>query len=297
MPTPLNAHINGLDYCANYSAPTQSVENSVLLICLPGGGSSALYFDLHPDHSFTQNITALGHHIITMDHPGTASNKNALGTDFLTPRKAADNIHLSLMHFIDSLELSHLPLIGIGHSMGGMTTTLIQARHNIYKAIALFGSSAGGLDWGLSDEEKLYINKPDELERDLEKLTIGKFGRAFTEIPAGPSGKSITFGGETQALTQALRKAACELFGAGGMMSMVRGSFSQEVLAINVPIFFAFGDHDIGIPPSEAPKAYVNAPETELLILPETGHNHFAFKSISLLSERFHDWLSKLSGN
>jgi len=115
--------------------------------------------------------------------------------------------------------------------MGGMTTTLIQARHNIYKAIALFGSSAGGLDWGLSDEEKLYINKPDELERDLEKLTIGKFGRAFTEIPAGPSGKSITFGGETQALTQALRKAACELFGAGGMMSMVRGSFSQEVLS------------------------------------------------------------------
>ena len=70
---------------------------------------------------------------------------------------------------------------------------------------------------------------------------------------------------------------------AGAMMSMVRGSFRKEVEAIDVPLFFAFGDHDIGIPPEDAPKDYINAPSTELIILENTGHNHFAFSSIKVL--------------
>ena len=64
------------------------------------------------------------------------------------------------------------PIIGIGHSLGGMMIMLMQGAHRPFKALALFGSSAGGLDWGLSDEEKTYINKPDAFARDLEKLSL-----------------------------------------------------------------------------------------------------------------------------
>ncbi len=294
MPITLETQIDNLEFRANYSAPLKPADNQAVLFCLPGGGCSAQYFDLHPGYSFTRKMTDFGHHVITMDHPGTASNKAAIGNNFLTPRKAAEYIYHCLKAFTENLDLAHLPLIGIGHSMGGMTTTLIQGLSNPYKAIALFGSSAGGLDWGLTEEEKYYIDKPDELKRDLESLSLSKFGRAFTEIPAGPSGESITFGGESEVLTLALRKTACELYAAGGMMSMVRGSFTQEVHAIDIPIFFAFGDNDIGIPPIDVPKAYINARDTAMLILPDTGHNHFAFKSISLLCARLNDWIAKV---
>ena len=76
-------------------------------------------------------------------------------------------------------------------------------------------------------------------------------------------------------------------------MSMVRGSFRTEVEAIDVPIFFAFGDHDIGIPPEDAPKDYINAPSTELIILENTGHNHFAFSSIKMLCTELDAWASR----
>ena len=76
-------------------------------------------------------------------------------------------------------------------------------------------------------------------------------------------------------------------------MSMMRGSFRAEVEAIDVPLFFAFGDHDIGIPPKDAPKDYINAPSTELIILENTGHNHFAFSSIVTLCERLDGWIAK----
>ena len=58
--------------------------------------------------------------------------------------------------------------------MGGMTTTLIQAKSKAFKAIALLGSNAGGLDWGLNDHEKTYIDKPDRFSEDIEKLVYAK---------------------------------------------------------------------------------------------------------------------------
>ncbi len=284
MYTELTATIDGLSLKAKSFAPKDG-HKKITLVCLPGGGASAEVFDLAPDFSFVERMTSMGYAVMTIDHPGTATNPLPADHPFLTPRQSADYIAKALKGWLGGESI-----IGVGHSMGGMTTTLIQDRHKLFKAIGLFGSSAGGLDWGLSEEEKTYIDKPDAFSRDIEHLTLAKFGQNFTNIPNGPSGKSITFGGETPELTQRLRDTSCELYAAGGMMSMVRGSFRKEVEAIDIPIFFAFGDHDIGIPPQDAPKDYINAPSTELIILENTGHNHFAFSSIEALCGDFDEW-------
>ena len=288
MSNTLRSCVDDISFCATEFLPTGESRN-ITLFCLPGGGASAQYFDLHPNFSFAVKMAARGFRVVTMDHPGTATNPLSTDYPFLTPRQAADLIARALGDFTDGS-----PVIGIGHSMGGMVATLVQARHSAFEALGLFGSSAGGLEWGLSEAERKYIDQPDAFEKDIQALTLGKFGCEFTSIPAGPSGKSITFGGETPELTQSLRDASCELFAAGGMMSMVRGSFRTEVEAIDVPMMFAFGDHDIGIPPAEAPKAYINAPTTELVILDKTGHNHFAFKSIESLCANLDHWISNL---
>lgn len=284
----LTTTVNGLSLTATLFK-AESPEKNVTLFCLPGGGASAEFFDLSDEYSFAKKMCSKGYDVLTMDHPGTATNPLPKNHPFLLPWQSSDYIAQALQQWLKDEDI-----IGIGHSMGGMTTTLIQARHRPFKAIGLFGSSAGGLEWGLSEEEKNYIDKPEAFARDLEKLTLAKFGRAFTEIPTGPSGKSITFGGETAELTQRLRDVSCELYAAGGMMSMVRGSFHKEVEAIDVPIFFAFGDHDIGIPPEDAPKDYIKTSSTELIVLRDTGHNHFAFKSIKTLCDKLDYWASNL---
>jgi len=284
----LTAIVDGIEFRTTLFNAENTPKNKTLF-CLPGGGASAAYFDLASDYSFARIMATKGYNVIIMDHPGTATNPLPKTHPFLLPRQSSDYIAQALQHWRGEEDI-----IGIGHSMGGMVTTLFQAKHRPFKAIGLFGSSAGGLDWGLSEEEKAYIDRPEDFARDIKKLTLEKFGRAFTEIPSGPSGKSITFGGETPELTQRLREISCELYAAGGMMSMTRGSFRKEVEAIDVPIFFAFGDHDIGIPPEEAPKDYINVPSTELIVLEHTGHNHFAFRSIYTLCEKLDYWASNL---
>ena len=277
---------NGFILNADFHLSAQPSEKP-LLFCLPGGGANKGFFDLAPDFSFAKRMNAMGYDVVTMDHPGTASNPIPVDHPFLTPYQSADYIAKALRSWSSGRQI-----VGIGHSMGGMISTMIQSRHGPYKALALLGSSAGGLDWGLTEAEKTYIEKPEDFLKDIESLTLNKFGSEFPLTSAGPSGKSITFGAETPELLQRLQEITCELFAAGGMMSMTRGSFRKDVEALDIPLFFAFGDHDIGIPPKDAPKDYINAASTELLVLDNTGHNSLAFSSIATLCERLDHWIS-----
>jgi len=265
-----------------------------LFVCLPGGGVTAELFNLGTydgfDYSFVSRMTALGHCLITMDHPGTGLNPLPDNHPFFKPRMAAEYEASAIRNFTAKIDFEPSRFIGVGHSMGGMLAILMQGRYKIFDAICLFGSSAGGLDWGLDDHEKTYIGQEDKIEADLEELTLRKFKIPFTPPMGGTSG-SITFGGATPALNDRLREIGTELYAAGGMMSMIRGSMRTEVEAITCPMFFAFGDHDIGIPPEDAPKDFVNAESTELVVLKDTGHNSLAFPSIEILCARLDEWM------
>jgi len=297
MRTILETTVEGIIFKA-YHFPAVRDDNGCaknsLLFCLPGGGSSADYFNLLKGHSFAVEMAYHEWDVLIMDHPGTGMNTLPEDHPFLTPQKSIEYVSNALSQWMKDEWVECEDIIGVGHSMGGMMITLLQAHMNPFKAIGLFGSNAGGLEWGLSDHEKTYIDKPEEFARDLEQLTLAKFQIPFPKGLGGPSGKSITFGGETPELSKRLREVSCNLYAAGGMMSMTRGSFRKEVEAIDVPIFFAFGDHDIGIPPEDAPKDYINAPSTELVVLENTGHNHFAFRSIKPLCEKLDYWASNL---
>ena len=267
-----------------------------LLICLPGGGASREYFNLGQhdgvDFSFVSRMTRCGFAALAIDHPGTG--ENALPTDypFFNPRQAADMIATAIPLLCREGSIAPKRMIGVGHSMGGMVTVLLQARHRLFDRVALFGSSARGLDWGLSKDEKVYVDDGAALDRDLQMLVKKRFGAHFPPSMSGPSGKSIMFGGSSPELTQRLRDVATPLFAAGGTTSMVRGSFAAEAAAIDVPILFAFGDHDIGAPPEEVPQDFPNAASIQTMLLEETGHNHFAFPSIAKLCRRLAEWAS-----
>lgn len=289
---PLTAHIDTLTLKARLYQPN-STPNGVTLFCLPGGGLTQDYFNLDPDFSFIQIMQNLGYTIVTQDNFGTGENVLPDTYPFHTPRHAAHYLSQALAIWQQDGSITP-PIIGIGHSMGGMMMMLMQGKYKPFTALGLFGSSAGGLDWGLSEEEKIYINQDIIFERDLESLSLAKFKMAFTRSGGGPSGQSIVFGGQNPALTQRLRDISCKMNSAAALMSMMRGSFQTEVSAIDVPILFAFGDHDIGIPPQDVPKDFINAPKTDLIILKNTGHNHFAFSSIKPLCNKLDHWASNL---
>lgn len=286
----LTAELGTLTVKAHIYKTNQQPKN-ISLFCLPGGGLTREYFNLASEFSFKEHMLAMGYDLIIMDNIGIGDNALPSNFPFHTPRQFAKYIAQALDIWEQDGAISG-PIIGTGHSMGGMMIMLIQGGYAPFSGLALFGSNAGGLDWGLSEAEKAYIHKEADFERDIETLSLAKFKTPFTQSTGGPRGSSIVFGGQTAALTQSLRDISCGMHSASAMMSMMRGSFQTEVEAIKVSILFALGDHDIGIAPEDAPKAFINAPSTELIVLDKTGHNHFAFTSIKTLCNRLDYWAS-----
>jgi len=274
-------------------------DAEALLICLPGGGASRRYFELGEyegvDFGFASRMAKHGFASLLIDHPGTGDNVLADDFPFFTPRQAVDILGAAIPKLIKQAGISPRRLICVAHSMGGMMATLLQARHRLFSGMALFGSSARGLDWGLTPEELTYIDQPDALERDLEDLVLKRYGALFPAGLGGPSGKSITFGGSSEELTKRLREVATPLFAAGATTSMTRGAFAPEAAIIDVPMLFAFGDHDIGAPAEEVPQDFPNAADIQTLVLEQTGHNHFAFPTIVQLADTVAEWAAGIS--
>jgi pimeloyl-ACP methyl ester carboxylesterase len=275
----------------------EGAGEGAVFFCLPGGGNSKNYFDLGTvdgfDYSFAGRMNQLGHHVVLMDHPGICDNTLPDNQPFLLPRRAASYIAQYIDGLMQLPEFAGRRIIGTGHSMGGMVTVLTHAVRP-YDAICMIGSSAGGLDWGLSDEEKTYLEKPAALEAALEDLVMKRYGEAFSRYTAGPSAESKVFGGESVASTDLLMQVQAPLFSAGATTSMLRGSFMPEVESVEVPMFMGFGAHDLGIPPEQAPKDFINAPHVELMIVPEAGHNSFAFRGIEILCRSIDVWAKNL---
>lgn len=273
-------------------SPTQPPR--ALLFCLAGGGANRRYFDLGDagdrDFSFAARMTAAGFAVAAADVPGVGDSVVPPGAGFLTPRAAAAALHAALAQLQPGV-----PVIGVGHSMGGMLIILQQGGFADFAGVALLGSNAGGLDWALTDAERAYTGDEAAVERDLEALTRARFGDPFAAMRLTTAGAGTIFAGESPEATARLRTARDRLFNAGGMMSMIPGSFATEASAVAVPMFLAAGDNDIGLPPRLALRDFPNAPDATLLVLPGTGHNHFGFSTMAQLCARLGHWATTLT--
>jgi pimeloyl-ACP methyl ester carboxylesterase len=269
------------------------------LFCLAGGGANRRYFDLGDagdrDFSFAARLTAAGFAVAAADVPGVGDSSLPTVPGFLSPRAAAAALHAALAELRATAPgLADLPVIGVGHSMGGMMIVLQQGAFGDFAGIALLGSNAGGLDWALADAERGYTGDEAAIERDLAALTAARFGDPFAAMRLTTAGAGTIFAGESPEATARLRTARDRLFNAGGMMSMIPGSFRTEAEAINVPLFLAFGDNDIGIPPHLVSRDFPAVPDVTLIILPGTGHNHFGFSTMARLCARLGHWATTL---
>ena len=281
----------GLALRADLHRPAGSPR--ALLFCLAGGGANRGYFNLgdadNRGFSFAERMTAQGFAVAAIDIPGVGGSETPPDFDRFSPRDAAAVLHdaLAVLHRQAGLAA---PVIGLGHSMGGMLIILQQAQFGDFAAVALLGSNASGLDWALTEAEHAYAHDEAAVARDLPALVAARFGSAFDPMQVKPGAGAI-FAGESREATQLLRSARDRLFNAGAMQSMIPGSLASEAGAIRCPLFLASGDKDIGAPPREAIAAFPDVAEALLLILPATGHNHFGFASLALLCGKLAGWI------
>jgi len=289
--------LHQVSYTAYLPAAEILGDEVCVLFCLPGGTLSRAYFDLRSDnnnkHSFAQAMAEHGYIVICIDHPGVGDsdipdNAYDLTIDLVAAVDAClvENIKTQLNN--GSFDTAYKPMqklksIGVGHSMGGFITVEIQSTFNSYDALILLGSGFSGHLAMLGDEEKSFANGGQALIRkNAVQLLKKRHGEPLPKV------HNALF---EQPLIKDVRTV---LLGSIGLLTMIPGSIDDELLNIDVPIFFGFGDDDIGSVPQQVTAKLTQCSDMTVVIFPDTGHNHFAFETTDYQFEHIGRWLNTI---
>lgn len=282
----------------------QTVSQTAVLFCMPGGAMNRHYFDLPVEgdesFSFARQMAARGFVCVLIDPPGVGGSDRPADGHRLTPQRITDillRLHEQLVADLqvgrvdaDLQALPDLMPLGVGHSMGAMLLVLHQAKRPDYAALALLGFGTQGLAQFLPRQARDRVDDIHALRAALPEIARSTFPRPYAEMRGG--GDSGMFGSrkaDPRAIT-ALKRAADVLLPVPAMLSMFPGNVAEEAASITVPVYLALGERDLIRDPQAVPENFPASRATTLQVLPETGHSHFLFPARDQLFDGLAEW-------
>lgn len=277
----------------------------VALVCLAGGNMNSRYFDLvspegDESYSFARAMTAQGFIVVALDYLGLGASSKPADGHALTPdlliranTQAVGEVLERLRSGALGPAVPDLRSIGVGHSMGGMMTTLQQAHARQHAALALLGFTTRGLPQYLPPGVK-------ELPRGEQRARLAEFAkRMFPQpypiIKSSGNGAEVYGSQKAEAAGVAALKSATDcLLPVPAFMSLLPDNVGPEAACVDVPVYLGVGERDMTGPPQDIPRAFPASPAVTLEIYPETGHSHFLFAARRELFAQLATWAAKL---
>jgi pimeloyl-ACP methyl ester carboxylesterase len=289
-------------------APERLQTRPAVFFCLPGGGVSKRYFDLgDPDNrrfSFAQAMAERGCITVSIDPPGIGDSERPEDGYLITPdvlstayEGAVRAMQGELREgFAGRAPMADFTSIGVGHSMGAMAVTSAQANSALFDALLVMGSGPYGLPEHLPPALRPLAADPSMARAEIAERMRAAGLPAYVELRSSEVSRTMLGSGDPLARV-ALREARAVLLAVPGFFVMIPGSWAPEAARITVPLMLVFGDSDICSEPREVPKWFASANDIRLVVLAETGHNHFVHASIGLLTRQIAAWINSLFGD
>lgn len=293
-------------------------RSSCAIIAFPGGGYSRGYFDLHlagrPGYSQAEYHVARGHIFIALDHLGVGGS-SVSHQERMTPEMISAANHRAVTEVVGKLQRGELdadfpPIprvvkIGIGQSMGGCFTVLMQAQHKTYDAIAVLGFSAIQFVIPQRTVELTHQARSEYAMDRQSALSSLSHARISAIVPdmrychfwddVAPDIVDADFGGgyPIRRTTPAWGSATLPHC---SVMMLAPGFIAREANVVEVPVFLGFGERDGSENPRAEPSAYAKSGDIALYIVPRMAHMHNFATTRSRLWSRLTDWTAMISG-
>lgn len=276
------------------------------VFCLAGGRCTSSYFDLevrgHDGYSMARSLAARGLVVVALDHLGLGASTPLDDVCVVTPQVAAATHDQAVRDITNRLRngtlVNGLPafapnaLIGLGHSMGGMVIAVEQAEHGTFDAIVVLGHSGDGTWEALTDDERLLMDEPrEDRERAMVELArVRSRGLPPETARRAPPG-SFFNDDVPRAVKGAFGAQRTELLYSCALSTMVPGHTDTEKGAVSVPVFLAFGDHDLTEDYDGEAARYTSSPDVTLFVLRDSAHCHNQATTRDELWARVAHWI------
>jgi pimeloyl-ACP methyl ester carboxylesterase len=285
-----------------YLPDSATLAPPAVMFAGPGAGYGRGYYDMAPPdftgYSQAEHHVARGFIFVAYDHLGVGDSSTT-GLDTLTFEviAAANNaaIKEALRRISDGTLVTGYPpvkpkfVIGIGQSMGGGVSIIMQARHRTFDALAVLGCSTF---------------------RPVLPQPSGK-----PPIPIAPRSENIErtdltylfhWEDEPSALVEAdmaggypVRRAAPpwgSLTVPPCVRDMVRLDYLKaEAASIDVPVLLAFGERDVAENSHLELSRFTASRDVSLFIVPAMAHMHNFASTRKLLWNRIDHWAGRVA--
>lgn len=287
-------------------------SRAVAIAAFPGGGYGRGYFNMHfpghADYSQAEHHTAGGLVFIAADHLGVGDS-SVPDLSRLTVEMIAAANDRAIREVLTRLEAGALakgvsPIhiaatVGIGQSMGGCMTVIMQARHRTYDAIAPLGYSAIHTvlpQRSESARQKSILAHHYRRGDDLSKASVAQSSAQIEDFVYPFHWEDVP-----QDILQAdmaggypIRKTVPP-FGSGtiptcALQMMSPGFVKEEAAAISVPVLVGVGERDVCPDPLTEAQAYAASHDVSVYVAPRMAHMHNFASTRLQLWERIAGW-------
>lgn len=285
--------------------PTRLRSPPIVMAAFPGGGYSRGYFDMqfedHSQYSEAAHHAAAGLIFIAGDHLGVGESSVPDFSKLSIEMIAAAN-DFAVREVARRLEAGTLAQgfpavkgttkIGIGQSMGGCITIVMQGNHRTYDAVAPLGYSA--IHTVLPQRSEAAYRESMQAhayarDADLAALSVAEasthvqdfvYPFHWEDVPKDILDADMSGGyplRKTSPPFGSLTVPSCAL------QMMAPGCVGKEAAVIEVPVFIGVGERDVFPDPHAEPTAYKRARDVSLYIVPRMAHMHnFASTRVQL---------------
>jgi pimeloyl-ACP methyl ester carboxylesterase len=292
--------------------PSRLSSPPIVMAAFPGGGYARGYFDMHfPGHvaySEAAHHTEAGLVFIAGDHLGVGDSSLpdfsrltiemlAAANDFAV-REVCNRLRAGVLEQ-GFPALDHPVIIGIGQSMGGCVTIVMQGNHGTYDAIAPLGYSAIHTTLpqrSAAAHERSVQAHQHRRGEDLANLSVAEssthiedfvFPFHWEDVPRDILDADMAGG-------YPLRRKAPP-FGSltiptCALQMMAPGCVESEAAAIKVPVLVGVGERDTCPQPLDEPRAYKNSRDVSVYVVPRMAHMHNFASTRSMLWDRLVSW-------
>lgn len=292
--------------------PDHLPADPIVMFASPGGGYARGYFDLHlpgrTGYSQAEHHAARGIVLVAYDHPGVGASGLA-GLETMTMESIAAANDGAVREIARRLQAGTLadgfpPIetrarIGIGQSMGGGVTIIMQGRHRTFDAIAALGYSA--IHTVLPQRSAEDVDRAKAIfqftrETDVRALSVARTSALvpdfiypfhWEDVPAEVVEADLGSGFPVR--TPMPPWASATIPNCVAAM-MAPGFVKEEAALIDAPVLMAFGRRDVSPNPHQEPSAFPMSRDVSLYVVRQMAHMHNFASTRQLLWERIADW-------
>ena len=256
-----------------------------VLICWPGGSYGQNYWQFeapgHIGYNFAERLAGRGYLVIAADHLGVGrstkpSNGDLLTLDAMARAGVAFVVEVrKLLDFgrlVPNLDaVSGVPVVGVGHSMGGGLVTIQQALGHCYDAVVSLGYTHGSKDAASGNQVSSEgVDTTDSVAARALAVAQAKlfFGDTWDDVYGTidrPANHGWLHGPDVPADLIAVDDTFDEAWPRESYVhALIPGATVGYAASITVPVFIGFGQHDV--PPE---------PRHDVVVLHRVGRHHF----------------------